>query len=280
LLAIYEDSGILPRIAFLVDGLLHRVGLHGKSVVPLILGFGCNVPAVMATRNLENARDRFITMLVIPFVTCSARSVIVLALAGKYLGAGWVAALYLFGIGIAMLVSFAISRSKQHPSLGLILEVPPLRRPYPAAVAKKVWFRTREFLIVAWPVILVSSVVLSGLSHFGLDAHVNRALSPLTTGVLDLPKVTGIALFLGLFRKELTLVMLAAAIGTSDIGTVLSHGQILTLVVFSMLYIPCVASLATLWKEGGWRTCLTSAALNFAVAVLVAGTVAHLAARM
>jgi ferrous iron transport protein B len=280
LLAIYEDSGILPRIAFMVDGLLHRVGLHGKSVVPLILGFGCNVPAVMATRNLENARDRFITMLVIPFVTCSARSVIVLALAGKYLGAGWVAALYLFGIGIAMLVSFAISRSKRYPSLGLILEVPPLRRPYPTAVAKKVWFRTREFLIVAWPVILVSSVVLSGLSHFGLDAHVNRALYPLTTGVLDLPKVTGIALFLGLFRKELTLVMLAAAIGTSDIGLLLSQGQILTLVIFTMLYVPCVATLATLWKEGGWRTCLTSAALNFAVAVVVAGTVAHLAARM
>lgn len=83
LLAIYEDSGILPRIAFMVDGLLHRVGLHGKSVMPLILGFGCNVPAVMATRNLKNAQDRFITMLVIPFVTCSARSVIILALAGK-----------------------------------------------------------------------------------------------------------------------------------------------------------------------------------------------------
>ena len=280
LLAIYEDSGVLPRIAFMVDGLLHHVGLHGKSVVPLILGFGCNVPAVMATRNLENARDRFITMLVIPFVTCSARSVVILALAGKYLGAGWVTALYLFGIGMAMVVSFAISRSKRYPSLGLILEVPPLRRPYPVVVAKKVWFRTREFVILAWPVILVSSVVLSGLSHFGLDAHVNRALSPLTTGVLNLPGVTGIALFLGLFRKELTLVMLAAAIGNSDIGLVLSQGQILTLVIFTMLYVPCVATLATLWKEGGWRTCLTSAALNFAVAVLVAGTVAHLAARM
>jgi ferrous iron transport protein B len=277
LLAVYEDTGILPRIAFMVDGILHRVGLHGKSVVPLILGFGCNVPAIMATRNLEHPRDRFVTMLVVPFVTCSARSVVILALAGKYLGAGWAAALYCLGIGIALAVSFAVSRSKRHRSLGVIMEVPPLRRPYPAIVAKKVWFRLREFVVVAWPVILVSSVALAALSHFGVDAAVNRALSPLTASLLKLPEVTGIVLFLGLFRRELTLVMLAAAIGTADVGAVLSDGQILVLVIFTMLYIPCVATLATLWKEGGWRTCLTSALLNFGVAVVIAGTVARLA---
>jgi ferrous iron transport protein B len=276
LLAVYEDTGILPRIAFMVDGLLHRVGLHGKSVVPLCLGFGCNVPAIMSTRNLENPRDRLITMLVIPFVTCSARSVVILALAGKYLGAGWAAVLYVFGVGTALAVSFVISRSKRHKSLGLIMEVPPLRRPYPKIVAKKVWFRLREFLVVAWPVILVSSMVLSVLSHFGIDAPVNRALSPLTSSILLLPTVTGIALFLGLFRKELTLVMLAAAVGTTDIGSVLTHGQILVLVIFTMLYIPCMATLATLWKEGGWRVSLKSAALNFGVAVVVAGGVAQL----
>jgi ferrous iron transport protein B len=122
--------------------------------------------------------------------------------------------------------------------------------------------------------------LLSGLSHFGIDAPINRVLSPLTTHVLKLPEALGIALFLGVFRKELTLVMLAAVIGVSDVSSVLSHGQILALVVFTMLYIPCVATLAALWKEGGWRTCLTSAMLNFAVAVVVAGAVAHLAALM
>ena len=99
----------------------------------------------------------------------------------------------------------------------------------------------------------------------------------MTTSVLKLPEVTGIALFLGLFRKELTLVMLAAALGTSHIGEVLTHNQILVLVIFTMLYIPCIATLTTLWKEGGWRTCLTSALLNFGVAVAVAGAVAQVA---
>ncbi|MBI5508076.1 MAG: ferrous iron transport protein B [Deltaproteobacteria bacterium] len=277
LLAVYEDAGLLPRIAFMVDGLLHRVGLHGKSVVPLSLGFGCNVPAIMATRNLENPRDRLITMLVIPFVTCSARSVVILALAGKYLGGMTAAALYLFGLGVAMAVSFAVSRSKQHKALGLIMEVPPLRRPYPTIVMKKVWLRLREFIVVAWPVILVSSVLLSAASYVGIDRPVNAALSPLTTTVLRLPEVTGIALFLGVFRKELALVMLATALGTTEFDLVLSQSQILVLVIFTMLYIPCIATLAALFKEGGLKTCFTSAALNFGVAVLLAGAVAQVA---
>jgi ferrous iron transport protein B len=275
LLAIYEDTGILPRIAFLVDGLLHRVGLHGKSVVPLVLGFGCTVPAIMATRNLENPRDRIITMLIAPFIPCSARGVIVLALAGKYLGAVWVVALYAMSVGVSMVVSYILSLSKQETASGLIMEVPPLRRPVPAIIAKKLWFRVREFLVIAWPIILVSSVALSALSHFGLDTTVNRVLHPLTTWVLRLPEETGIALFLGLFRKELTLVMLTTAFGTSDISARLTHGQILVIVIFTMLYIPCIATLTTLWKEGGWKTCLTSLLLNFGIAVAIAGVAAY-----
>ncbi len=275
LLAIYEDSGLLPRIAFLVDGLLHRVGLHGKSVVPLILGFGCNVPAVMATRNLENPRDRLVTMLVIPFVTCSARSVVILALAGKYLGAGFALGFYALGIVVSMGVSFALTRSKRHRSLGVIMEVPQLRRPYPRIVVKKVWHRLREFIVVAWPVLIVSSVALAALGHYGFDGVVNRALSPLTVSLLKLPEVIGIALFLGLLRKELTLVMLATALGTADTGSVLDRGQILVLVTFTVLYIPCAATLAAIWKEGGWRTAVGSALLNFGVAVAIAGVVAR-----
>ncbi len=276
LLAIYEDTGLLPRIAFLVDGLLHRVGLHGKSVVPLILGFGCNVPAVMATRNLENPRDRLVTMLVIPFVTCSARSVVILALAGRYLGAGWALGFYVLGIVVSMGVSFALTRSRRHRSLGVIMEVPQLRRPYPRIVGKKVWHRLREFIVVAWPVLIVSSVALAALGHYGLSGVVNRALSPLTVSLLQLPEVIGIALFLGLLRKELTLVMLATALGTADTGAVLDRGQILVLVTFTVLYIPCAATLAAIWKEGGWRTCVGSAVLNFGVAVTIAGIVARI----
>ncbi len=276
LLAIFEDTGLLPRIAFMVDGILHRVGLHGSSVVPLVLGFGCNVPAIMATRTLENPHDRWLTMLVVPFVTCSARSVVVIALAGKYLGVLVTVGLYLFGGLISMAVSYALSRSKRRRSLGVIMEVPPLRQPYPRIVARKVWMRLREFVVVAWPVLIVSSLVLSMLSFAGFDGAINSFLAPLTSTWLHLPAAVGIPLFLGLFRKELTLVMLGAALGTDAIGTVLSHSQILVLVIFTMLYVPCVATLAAQWREGGWRTAATSALLNLGVSVGVAGAVARL----
>ena len=276
LLAIFEDTGLLPRIAFMVDGILHRVGLHGSSVVPLILGFGCNVPAIMATRTLENSRDRFVTMLVIPFVTCSARSVVIIALAGKYLGVLVTVGLYLFGGLVSMAVSFGVSRSKRRRSLGVIMEVPPLRRPYPKTVARKVWMRLREFVVVAWPVLIVSSLAFSMVSFLGLDAAINRALSPLTVSWLNLPVAVGIPLFLGLFRKELTLVMLGVALGTDAIGTVLSQEQILVLVIFTMLYVPCVATIAVLWREGGWRTAAASSMLNLVVSITVAGGVGYL----
>ncbi len=276
LLAIFEDTGLLPRIAFMVDGILHRVGLHGSSVVPLILGYGCNVPSIMATRTLENPRDRFVTMMVAPFVTCSARSVVIIALAGKYLGVLVTVGLYLFGGLVSMAVSYSLTRSKRRKSLGVIMEVPPLRRPYPKIVARKVWLRLREFVMMAWPVLILSSIALSLLSYAGTDATINRLLSPLTASWLHLPVAVGIPLFLGLFRKELTLVMLGAALGTDAIGTVLSSGQIFVLVIFTMLYVPCVATLAAQWREGGWRTAVASFALNLGVSVGVAGGVARL----
>jgi ferrous iron transport protein B len=276
LLAIFEDTGLLPRIAFMVDGILHRVGLHGSSVVPLILGFGCNVPSIMATRTLENPRDRFVTMMVAPFVTCSARSVVIIALAGKYLGVLATVALYLCGGLMSMAVSYSLTRSKKRKSLGVIMEVPPLRQPYPKIVARKVWLRLREFVMVAWPVLILSSLALSLLSYAGADATINGLLAPLTTSVLHLPVAVGIPLFLGLFRKELTLIMLGAALGTEAIGTVLSTGQILVLVVFTMLYVPCIATLAAQWREGGWRTAAASALLNLGVSIAVAGAVARL----
>ncbi len=276
LLAILEDSGLLPRIAFMVDGILHRFGLHGKSAVPIILGYGCNVPAIMAARGLEYERDRVLTMLIIPFIACSARTVIILALAGKYLGPVYTTAIYAGNIMVALAVSFALSRLQKDMSPGIIMDVPPLRRPYPGLVASKVWWRLREFLTFAWPVIVVSSLALAFISHVGLDKPVNALLAPVTSGILSLPDQTGITLFLGIFRKELTLLMLNQALDTADVSTILTHGQILVLVVFTVLYIPCVATISTLWKEGGWKVALYSIALNTTVALVVAGGIAHI----
>ncbi|HOM30019.1 MAG TPA: ferrous iron transport protein B [Deltaproteobacteria bacterium] len=270
-MAMLEDSGLLPRIAFMVDGILHRFGMHGKAAIPLILGYGCSVPAVMAARNMEYERDRIVTMLTVPFIACSARSVVILALAGKYLGAGVTTAVYAANILVTLMVAFFLSRMSTQAFPGIIMDVPPLRRPYPRIVANKVWWRLREFLVFAWPVIIVSSVALAFLEKVGIDGIVNRALSPVTSGLLALPEATGVTLFFGIFRKELTLAMLNQALGAMDLASVLSSGQILVLTVFSMLYIPCVATLTTLWKEGGIKIVLSSILLNTTVALLAAG---------
>ncbi|HWR68671.1 MAG TPA: nucleoside recognition domain-containing protein, partial [Desulfomonilia bacterium] len=153
--------------------------------------------------------------------------------------------------------------------------VPPLRRPYPGLVAKKVWWRLKEFLAFAWPVIVVSSLALAFISHAGIDRMINGLLAPVTTVLLNLPEATGITLFLGIFRKELTLLMLNQALGSGDVSAILTPDQILVLVVFTVLYIPCIATISTLWKEGGWKVAFYSIALNTAVALLVAGSLAH-----
>jgi ferrous iron transport protein B len=268
LISIFEDTGLLPRIAFMVDGVLHRFGLHGKALIPLILGYGCTVPAIMSVRNLESASDRFIARLVVPFISCSARTVVVLGLVGKFLGPLWVAAVFAGNLLVTLLASLLLSKFKTDLSFGLIMDVPPLRRPYFGIALKKVWLRLREFFVFGWPILLISSVGLSVLSVFGVDDGVNAFFSPVTEGVLRLPSSVGITLFLGFFRKELALAMLG--------DTVLSHGQILVFTAFTLLYVPCLASVTTLWKEGGFKTALASVGLSISVALLVSGALAWL----
>jgi ferrous iron transport protein B len=259
----------------MLDGLLHRVGLHGKSVVPLILGFGCNVPALMATRNLESPAARRQAMLIIPFITCSARTVVILGLVGRYLGALWATGIYLGSLAVGMVVAYLLSRLNVDLNKGVIMEIPMLRLPPFKLLLKKVWWRLYEFVVVAWPIIIISSIVLAVASLYGIEDWTNRLFAPLTVGAMKLPTAVGITLFLGFFRKELTLAMLATALGTADVGSILSSQQLLTLTVFTVLYIPCLATLTTLKKEGGWRLALGSALLNTIVAVVAASIVAH-----
>lgn len=276
LLAIYEDAGLLPRIAFMIDGILHRFGLHGKSVLPMILGYGCSVPAVMAIRNLDSERERFLSRLIVPLIPCSARTVIILGLVGKYLGPWWTTVIYLGNMVVALVASLILSKFLKNSSYGIIMDVPPIRYPNPLFILKKVWPRLKEFLMLGGPVLIISSIILSILSLYGIDDAVNKALSPITVKMLNLPAAVGITIFLGFFRKELALLMLSVALGTNNISSVLSPVQILVLTIFLVLYIPCVASVVTLYKEGGLKTAISSALLNFFLALLVASTIAKI----
>ncbi|MGC8927685.1 MAG: ferrous iron transport protein B [Myxococcota bacterium] len=268
-LAILEDSGVLPRVAFMLDGIMHRFGLHGKAIIPFLLGYGCNVPAIMAARTLENSRDKKIVILLSSFIPCSARTVVILALVTKYLGWMPTLALYFFNVLIIFILSTIISRLKRVESEGFIMDVPPLRIPYIRALIKKLWFRLEEFFLFAWPVIIVSSLILSLLDHYGVSTLINQYLRPLTASVLGLPDTLGISLFLGIFRKELSLLMIYQALGTENVISVLSLSQIWILTVFITFYIPCIATISTTYKEGGIRLTTFSILLNFSVAVIL-----------
>jgi len=272
-MALLEDIGYLPRAAFLVDGLLHRIGLHGKSAIPLIMGYGCNVPAIMGARALESRRDRLLTVLITPFIPCSARTVVILALVGAVFGVRWVIALYILNILVASGVGRLLSSMVPGESVGLLMDIPPYRVPPVRAVAAKVWFRTKSFLLSAWPALIAATILMALLEHWGIQDQANRLLAPFTAGLLGLPEAVGVTLIFGIFRKELTLLMLFSALGTTDVASVMSATQIMTFVVFVIFYVPCVATIITQVRETGWKWTGVSVLLNTIVATVLAGLI-------
>ncbi|MEW6439695.1 MAG: ferrous iron transport protein B [bacterium] len=265
-LSLLEDIGYLPRAAFLMDTIMHRIGLHGKAVIPMVLGYGCNVPAIMSTRTLGSTRDRFITAVLVTFVPCAARTTIIFSLVAFYLGPSAALFLYLLNLVVIAAVGKLLSILRPELSPGLILEIPSCRLPRPRAVASKIWFRLREFVVIAWPILIVGSVVLGLLEHFDLFEAVNRLFAPFTRGLLGLPAETSITLIFGILRKELTIIMLVQALGTSEFASVMSHGQMMVFTVFSLFYIPCLATLAMLRAVIGLRGTAFALLLTTAVA--------------
>lgn len=268
-LGFLEDIGYLPRVAFLMDSLMHRIGLHGKAVVPFILGYGCNVPAVMSTRVLEEPRDRYLAAALATLVPCAARISVVFGLVAFYMGPLAALGLYLFDLIVIAFTGRILSRMMPEDTPGLILEMPPYRAPTFRAVLNKSWFRVREFTVEALPVIVIGSAVLAGLQFFNLTSVFNVLVRPVTW-LLGLPAVTGVPLIFGILRKELSLIMLGQALGTTDFGSVLTNVQMFTYAVFVVFYMPCVATLSALRRELGTRGMANIAALTVVIALLAA----------
>ncbi len=249
-LALLEDVGYLPRAGYLADGLMHRIGLHGKSIIPFILGYGCSVPAVMATRILENKRDRFITAMLAIMVPCVARTTIIYGLVGYFIGPELAFVLYIVNIVVIALVGQVMTRLVPGVTPGLILEIPSYKVPSVRVIGAKMWWRIREFLRYALPILVIGSIVMSLLEHFDVARYLNAAVRPITWS-LGLPIAVGVPLVFGIFRKELSLVMLFAALGTTQVAAVLSTGQMFVFALFSLFYVPCIATVAVLRREFG-----------------------------
>jgi len=249
-LALLEDVGYLPRAGYLADGLMHRIGLHGKSIIPFILGYGCSVPAVMATRILESKRDRFITAMLSIMIPCVARTTIIFGLVGYFIGPHLAFALYVINLFVIALSGKILTKLLPGVTPGLILEIPSYKMPSLRVVGAKMWLRIREFLRYAMPILVVGSVVLSLLEYFDVTRYLNAVAFPITWS-LGLPIVLGVPLVFGIFRKELSLVMLFAALGTMQVATVLSSGQMFIFALFTLFYVPCIATIAVLHREFG-----------------------------
>jgi ferrous iron transport protein B len=267
-LALLEDIGYLPRVAYLMDGLLHRIGLHGTSMLPLILGYGCSVPACMAARILPSRRDRFIASVLAILVPCSARSNVIFALVAFYLGPWWALGIFLLNIVIVVASGWMMRKIWPEVSPGMVLEVPRYQWPRLSVLLSKIWLRLREFIMLCWPLLIGGSVVLAIANYYGWDHAINLALSPLTR-LLGLPFAVGTTLVFGLLRKELTLIMLAQTLGTSHVNTVMTTAQIIGYTLFITFYMPCLSTVAALAREVGKKLTTYAMAYTFALAVLV-----------
>jgi len=270
MLVALEESGIMHRIAFVVDRFFHAIGLHGKVAVPFLLGLGCNVPAIAATKGLSSGRDRVVSSLLITFVPCSARSAIVLAIGAKYLGAIGVLLLFMLSLLVIALLGRLLSHRYPEISPGMIQEIPAYAWPKARPLLASTWNRTRDILTVVTPLLVGGSVILALLQHFGADAAINAALAPVTIWALGLPVVLGVPILFGVLRKELSLVMIYQALGTFEIGQVLDTVQIATFLVFLLFYIPCVSTFAVMLRVIGRKEALFSIVLSIGVALIVA----------
>ncbi|MCS7115982.1 MAG: ferrous iron transport protein B, partial [Nitrososphaerales archaeon] len=256
MLYLLEDSGYLSRISFLMDNIMHKMGLHGKAIIPMILSYGCNVPACLACRIMETHRERFLAAFVSTLIPCAARSVIILGLVGQYLGIRWALAIYLFNLSIVFAIGrFAFKTLPGEPT-ALIMEMHDYKLPHLGTVLKQTWFRLFEFIKIAFPLIIVGSFVIKLIEVLGLLEPINNTLAPITVTWLGLPYVTGVLLIFGVLRKELMIIMLATLLETTDFAQILNPIQMIVFTLVAMFYIPCISTIAVLVKEFGWKGAL------------------------
>lgn len=271
LLAVLEDTGYIARVAFIMDSILHRIGLHGKAFIPMILGYSCNVPACMGCRIMETDRERLLSIFAVTLIPCAATSIVILGLVGKYVGFAWVVGLYAFNLAIiALLTRLAYSVLPGDPA-GLIMEMPPLRRPSAKVVLKQSWHRVKDFIYLAIPLLIVVGLFLASLQYLDLLEYISDGISPLTVTWLGLPAVTGIVLIFGILRKELTLLLLGTVALTSDLGDFMTDVQMIVFSLVVMLYIPCIATIGALVKEIGMKRATAIALFEVGFAILVGG---------
>ena len=310
-LAFLEDSGYMSRVAYVMDGIMGKLGLSGRAFIPMILGFGCTVPAIMASRALENKRDRYKTMLITPFMSCSARLPIYVLFSELFFPQNALLAaysMYLLGIVVAILCAFIlhlIDRKKEREN-ALLIELPEYKAPSARTIAIYVWEKVKDYLTKAGTTIFVASIIMWVLLNFGPSGYsqdisssfgsiIGRFIVPFFAPIgLGFWQIV-VALIAGISAKEVVVSSTAVLFGVASITspegmaslmsslTAIGFGPLnaYCLMVFCLLYVPCAATLATIKKEtGSWGRVGLSAAFQIAVAWVITFLVYHIGLRL
>ncbi|MDR0872553.1 MAG: ferrous iron transport protein B [Prevotellaceae bacterium] len=341
-ISLMEDTGYMARAAFIMDRLMHSIGLHGKSFIPLLMGFGCNVPAIMATRTLENRKDRLLTMIIIPFMSCSARLPVYLLMVGAFFTA-WqglvLTSIYAVGIVLAILTALVLKRTFKEKDVPFVMELPPYRIPTVRNTTVHMWSKSVQYLRKMGTVILCASIAVWALGYFPRDARFSRDFDGIITKIESNPAFSqeekeaqinalqvvqesermeqsyigrlghfiepairplgydwkiGVSLLTGMGAKEIVVSTmgvlyqssLSADESSAGLQTKLQQqtftrgakiGQKVftpltayTLMLFVLIYFPCIAAVAAIKKEGGWRWAFFSVIYSTALAWIVA----------
>jgi ferrous iron transport protein B len=271
LLAVIEDSGILTRVAFMMDSAMHKIGLHGKALIPIILGYGCSVPAIHACKIMETRREQLLAAFAITFAPCSARTLVLFSMVGLFVGIHWALLLYVVDVAIIFALGKIAMKVVPGKSTGLIMEMSSFRMPSAKVVLKQTWTRTKSIIYIVFPIYMVGSALVQTLYVLNVLTPISDALSPLTVMWLGLPAAAGVLLILGTIRKEFVIVGAVALLGTSNLLVGFSPMQLVVMALVAMLYIPCISTMAIMGKQFGWKATAVITAANIAVALLVGG---------
>jgi ferrous iron transport protein B len=275
MLSILEDSGYLVRVVSLLDGVMHRLGLHGRAVIPMVVGFGCNVPAILATRAMGSRRERLILAVLITMaVPCSAQTAIIIGSVGNYAGPAWALLIYIILMAMLVVLGIVMHKTIKFEPTGMCLEIPDMRWPSAKQTVIKTYVRIKEFLLIAFPLLLGGSVVLETLMVLEYLQQLIDPAEPFMMAVLGLPAITVVALVFGILRKEMALQMLMVLSGETNLALFLSNEQMFVFALVMAIFMPCLAAFAVLLKEFGVKSTLAVAASSISLA-LVIGAVAH-----
>jgi ferrous iron transport protein B len=275
IIEILQDSGYLPRAAFLMDRIMHSLGVHGKTIIPMILGFGCNVAACAGCRIMETEREKKISVALTSLVPCAATMTVVLGLVGRYLGFYWILILFLINFLVIFIVGRILNKTLPGQCTELIMEMHEYRVPNYKVIFKQTWVRSKEFIFKAMPIMLILGIVLEILLIFNALEPINVILSPVTVLWLGLPAITGVFLIYGILRKELTLVLLSILANSLNVSLLqlLTPIQMIVFSLVTMLYIPCFATIILIAKQTTWKYAVQISLLEIGLALFIGGII-------